>query len=111
LINAGIDVGLPFNGSAPDVGWFESGIAPLAGDYNSNHFVDAADYVVWRKSDATSGGYVLWRSNFGNANGSSDSLTAAVPEPGDSVVLIVSAVSAWLLCRRTGASAKLCCRI
>jgi hypothetical protein len=111
LINAGIDVGLPFNGSAPDVGWFESGIAPLAGDYNSNHFVDAADYVVWRKTDATSGGYVLWRKNFGNANGSSDSLTAAVPEPGDGVVLMVSAVSAWLLCRRTGTSAKLRYRI
>lgn len=36
----------------------------LAGDYNADQIVDAADYVTWRKSGSTLG-YVAWRSNFG----------------------------------------------
>ncbi len=32
------------------------------GDYNLNGLVDAADYVVWRKTDGTAGGYNVWRS-------------------------------------------------
>jgi T5SS/PEP-CTERM-associated repeat protein len=41
-------------------------VAPLlAGDYNGNGTVDAADYVVWRKNDGTQAGYDTWRANFG----------------------------------------------
>ena len=40
------------------------------GDYNGNGAVDAADYVLWRKSPGDFGGsptgYNTWRSNFGN---------------------------------------------
>ena len=51
LIDAGVNVGLPFNGSAPDLGYFETAaIVPpsLTGDYNGDGIVDAADYTVWR---------------------------------------------------------------
>jgi hypothetical protein len=44
----------------------------LQGDYNLDNSVDAADYLVWRKSSSSGGtgganenGYTIWRSNFG----------------------------------------------
>ena len=55
----------------------------LPGDYNANGMVDAADYVVWRKTYGTQAGFDLWRSHFGQmaGNGSGASANAAVPEP------------------------------
>ena len=74
----------------------------LAGDYNENGVVDAADYTLWRDNlggnfdlggngDETGGSagvveqadYNLWKTNFGNmAAGSGTALSAAgVPEP------------------------------
>ena len=68
----------------------------LAGDYNSNGIVDAADYVTWRENvgqpsqtlpNDTTGviigdaQYNLWRSNFGNT----------VPVPGSGLVHSVAA--------------------
>jgi hypothetical protein len=62
----------------------------IAGDYNADNKVDAADYVVWRKSPTSFGAnpnvYNLWRQNFGKpavGAGSSASLDAStlVPEP------------------------------
>jgi hypothetical protein len=63
----------------------------LAGDYNDDGTVDAADYVVWRKSGLplanetdepgvnNQGDYNVWRSQFGESGlGSGGS---AVPEP------------------------------
>jgi hypothetical protein len=88
---------------------FTSG-ARLPGDYNRDDSVDAADYVVWRKTLGQSGlvpysgadgdgdGNVLqadldvWRANFGNTGHGSGSATAPVPEP-FSAVLAVS----WLI--------------
>jgi autotransporter-associated beta strand protein len=60
--------------------------ASLPGDYNEDGIVDAADYVVWRKTDGSQAGYDTWRTHFGDTVGSSagagmESLTAAVPEP------------------------------
>jgi hypothetical protein len=57
----------------------------LTGDYNLNHSVDAADYVLWRKTNGTSvaqysgadgdgnsavnaNDYTVWRGRFGNAS-------------------------------------------
>ena len=40
----------------------------LAGDYNEDGIVDAADYVVWRKGLGTiyiQAQYDVWRANFG----------------------------------------------
>jgi hypothetical protein len=60
-------------------------LAGLLGDYNEDGVVDAADYVVWRKTDGTQEGYDTWRANFGRTAGSgastSTDATAAVPEP------------------------------
>ena len=43
--------------------------SPLAGDYNHNGVVDAADYVAWRHglgTTYTQTDYDVWRANFGN---------------------------------------------
>jgi hypothetical protein len=76
--------------------------AGLAGDYNNNGVVDAADYVVWRNNPASlqnegaSAGvvdqadYDFWRTQFGKSNGASGSLSAAsVPEPGTLLLVLV----------------------
>jgi hypothetical protein len=77
----------------------------LAGDYNHNGVVDAADYVVWRKGLAatyTQDDYNVWRANFG-ATASSGSAGAspsqsAVPEPSNVVLVIVSAIVGLIYC-------------
>jgi hypothetical protein len=117
LIDAGIDVGLPYNGLAPDVGWFESGSpAPtLPGDYDGDGVVGPTDYTVWRKANNTSislpndltpgvvddSDYTVWRSHFGNALGSGDVADnlAAVPEP--SAVLSLAFFAMLLATSRT----------
>jgi hypothetical protein len=85
------------------------------GDYNGNDIVDAADYVIWRKNlgqpvamngdgaDGNANGtvdpddYNVWRMNFdrvieGPASGAG--LTAAVPEPATSGLLLSAALLA-----------------
>ena len=42
----------------------------LPGDFNHDGTVDAADYIVWRKTDGTPAGYNTWRANFGQPAGS-----------------------------------------
>jgi autotransporter-associated beta strand protein len=79
----------------------------LAGDYNHNGFVDAADYVVWRKNPGgfPPDGYATWRSHFGEPPGIGSSSAgaspsqAAIPEPA-TLVLLVSAAAGWCLRRR-----------
>jgi hypothetical protein len=84
----------------------------LAGDYNNNGVVDAADYVIWRKSSGTNaslpndpiGGtigsaqYDQWRAHFGQTlSGSGSSLAAgaaSVPEPGAFGLMLVMALIA-----------------
>jgi T5SS/PEP-CTERM-associated repeat protein len=75
----------------------------LPGDFNANHFVDAPDYVTWRKGLGTSytqNDYNTWRAHFSQTASSSgptiDSTTqAAVPEP-TSLILIGSCLFSWL---------------
>jgi hypothetical protein len=91
----------------------------LAGDYNANGAVDAADYVVWRDNMGATGSslpadgngdevvnhddYLVWRSNFLKTAGASASTTAAmasVPEPvGCTLGLLAAACGA--MCLRT----------
>jgi hypothetical protein len=122
LIDAGINVGLPYNGLAPDVGWFETGSpAPaLPGDYNADGVVGAADYSVWRArlntsvtlpNDVTPGtvddsDYTVWRSHFGNALGSGEvaGSLAVVPEP--SAVLNLALVAMLLAISRIALRSK-----
>ena len=72
----------------------------LAGDYNHNGTVDAADYVVWRETDGTQAGYDTWRAHFGQAvGGGSGALadSAAVPEPSGILLLLVGIVTMSLV--------------
>jgi hypothetical protein len=79
----------------------------LAGDYNGDGAVDAADYVVWRKAlgsttqlgaDGDGSGYVsihdynVWRQNFGNQQGINSAGAATVPEPHSLVISALAAV-------------------
>ena len=41
----------------------------IPGDFNFDGFVDAADYVTWRKTDGTPAGYNVWRTHFGQPAG------------------------------------------
>ncbi len=65
--------------------------AGVAGDYNNNGTVDAADYVLWRNGGplqnevdvpgtVNAQDYVEWKARFGNTSGSGSAL-GAVPEP------------------------------
>jgi hypothetical protein len=110
LIDAGVDLAtlpLPialgltdpgdhdyFGGLIPvrvvDIGAHEM---PINGDFNADRNVDAADYVVWRKTDGTQAGYNLWRTHFGQTVGSGGGAngTAAIPEPATLIMLSLGA--------------------
>ena len=64
----------------------------VPGDFNNNGVVDAADYVVWRKTDGSPAGYNVWRTHFGQTAGSGSSTVAnaAVPEPSTLVMLVLA---------------------
>jgi T5SS/PEP-CTERM-associated repeat protein len=74
--------------------------AALPGDYNGDGAVDAADYVVWRKTDGSQEGYDTWRANFGATAGSGAGgaypANAAVPEPTCFALLFLAAITALL---------------
>ena len=72
---------------------------PVAGDYNGNGSVDAADYVLWRKGGTlanevdtpgtvNAADYTAWRARFGNPSGSGLG-TTAIPEPATSVLFVL----------------------
>jgi hypothetical protein len=68
--------------------------AGLPGDFNGDGAVNAADYVVWRKTNGTPAGYNEWRTNFGRTSGSGSGVgSSAVPEPGTAALLILSALA------------------
>jgi hypothetical protein len=90
----------------------EAAVPELPGDYNGNGSVDAADYVVWRKtlgnmvapfagadgngsSQIDSPDYNVWRGNFGETTGAESSLDSslqtAVPEPTSLLLLFIAA--------------------
>jgi hypothetical protein len=82
------------------------GVAPgLAGDYNGDGTVNAADYTVWRDGgspDDSQAGYNLWRTNFGDSG--SGNGAGAVPEPGSWALWCVAALFGMRCCgRREGA--------
>ena len=88
----------------------------LAGDYNSDGVVGAADYLVWRNSvgelgsglpadgngngQIDPGDYEIWKNNFGltTGNGAGRGARVTVPEPASALLLIL-AMSIWLLRR------------
>jgi hypothetical protein len=81
---------------------FMPAAAGLAGDFNDDGSVDAADYVLWRQNNGSNnalpndGGlgtpigtahYDLWTANFGETGPGSGS-TEAVPEPGTALLVV-----------------------
>ena len=70
----------------------------VAGDFNLNGVVDAADYAVWRKGLGTTysqSDYQVWRANFGQSFASGlGAGIAAVPEPA-TFVLLIFAFASW----------------
>jgi hypothetical protein len=93
-------------------GWLRIGTPPsLAGDYNQNSIVDAADYVLWRDTlDETGpdlaadgndndqidvGDYEVWRANYGQATSGGFSAARAVPEPPTALLFAISTVLWW----------------
>jgi hypothetical protein len=98
--------------SQPDPGWVYGSIyhprfisvdivGSLPGDFNDDGAVDAADYVVWRKTGINGAiGYNTWRTNFGKPGGSGSIVreNAEVPEPTTSAILLVAATG-WCLRR------------
>jgi hypothetical protein len=85
----------------------------LGGDYNLDGIVDAADYIVWRKTDGTQAGYDRWRTNFGATSagigagsgsgataGLSSSAHPTVPEPASALLLILAAALGTWRARR-----------
>lgn len=86
-------------GKRIDVGAFELQPNPLAGDYNFNGIVDAADYTVWRdtlgsttelRADGNASGsidagdYGFWKSHFGDelsAKGAGSGASATLASP------------------------------
>ncbi|MFO0788496.1 MAG: hypothetical protein U0805_03500 [Pirellulales bacterium] len=95
-------------------------VAVLAGDYNSDGKVDAADYVVWRNvngqantlpNDPAGGAtvgiaqYNQWRANFGSTAGSGAGLgAAAVPEPGIAIFALLALCPGAVLRRIRGSN-------
>ncbi|HEX5471701.1 MAG TPA: hypothetical protein VFW73_07425 [Lacipirellulaceae bacterium] len=99
--------------------WNDAESFPMAGDFNADGAVDAADYLLWRKGLGTSyspNDYELWQSHFGESDtaGSSaafassadhfDRTGANVPEP-RSLALIVLAIAATCCCLRLNPAA------
>jgi hypothetical protein len=92
------------------------GITPT-GDYNGDHEVNAADYVIWRDTfgDTASppgngadgdksgtigdGDYTFWKSKFGNAVPGAGASIGPVPEPG--MIAMIAAALCLIGLRRT----------
>jgi peroxidase len=97
---------------------FFAASAGIAGDFNLDGVVDAADYTVWRSTlnqstapfagaDANGDGlvtqadYLVWKSNYGHTLGAgAASSLAAVPEPSSGLVLAAATALAAAFCRR-----------
>jgi hypothetical protein len=60
----------------------------LPGDFNADLIVDAADYVLWRKTGGTPAQYNLWRTNFGARAGSNFTSAMSTPAPEPSALSI-----------------------
>jgi len=73
----------------------------LAGDFNADSAVDAADYVTWRKGFGTShidDDLDLWRTNFARKVAGGRMVISSLPEPST----IISALAAFVMVGSSG---------
>jgi hypothetical protein len=75
----------------------------LPGDYNNDLIVDAADYVMWHKTDGTPYGYDEWRTNFGRSAGGL--ANEGIPEPA-TILLVALALLVGRLAYRTSSARR-----
>jgi len=87
----------------------------LAGDFNSDSVVDAADYLNWRKGLGTiyiPSDYNIWRANYGQTiAGSGAASTSTIPEPSTAMILLAALVLSPLVrtsCSRTRIKLEKC---
>ncbi|MCC7474769.1 MAG: hypothetical protein IT425_05200, partial [Pirellulales bacterium] len=73
---------------------YEPSSTGLAGDYNGNGTVDAADYVIWRKTMGDAPSYNVWRSHFGDTGSPGLGAGGAVPEPAAWSLVVLLATAA-----------------
>jgi hypothetical protein len=83
----------------------------IPGDFNHNGTVDAADYVVWRKSAGPTTDFNTWRANFGRTSGSGlsvtfDSTSSSVPEPTSLLTAVVASIASLAFSRRRNAARR-----
>jgi hypothetical protein len=107
LVNAGVNVGLPFNGSAPDLGAFEYAppIVYDAADFNHDQAVNGLDLATWSGSfptesgatnaqgdadgdgDVDGGDFLVWQQQVDAA--SAAAAEAGVPEPAGLAIAVI----------------------
>jgi hypothetical protein len=80
---------------------FQEHQLPENGDFNGDGYVDAADYVVWRKGLGTIFSldhYDIWRDHYGqaiatsSANNGNIAVSTAIPEPATMMPFVLSGV-------------------
>ena len=86
-----------FEGGQPSL--FAQDHLRFPGDFNLDRAVDAADYVVWRKTDGTPAGYNEWRTNFGWTAATGGGGISSVPEPATLLSLAIVACLIGVLWR------------
>jgi hypothetical protein len=91
--------------------------AGVAGDYNGNGTVDAADYVVWRNNlgasfqlqnevagttpgAVTQDDYDAWRARFGNTSGAGGGELSGTIVPEASTAVLAALAGMLVACRR-----------
>lgn len=122
LVTDQLSQAIPVHGSGL---YLITSASELPGDFNNDGTVDAADYVVWRKSlgsttllAADGDGnrqvgyedYEMWRSHFGESVGGAGEVAfAAVPEPGTGLLLTLAIARLAVLRRKSIVPAELNC--
>jgi hypothetical protein len=106
------------------VDWVEANIEMLTsppglpGDYNDDGSVDAADYIVWRKTfgqigeelpadgdgsgEIDDGDLTVWKANFGNTQSLGRASSTAVPEAGTWPIIAAGLIGMAMIKNRRG---------